>query len=543
MNSGAVILLARAVASVAALSLLLAVTAHARLGDAVDYENRSITLVLEQDPPQMDSTRSTDAISTRVLGHVMEGLTRYDDRNRLTAGVAERWEIREDGATFWLREDARWSDGRPVTAHDFVFAWRRVQDPATTSEYAFIMYGIENAEAVNTGELPIEALGVEAVTDYRLEVRFERPIAFFDRLVAFATFLPVREDFVRAQGDRYGSSATTLLYNGPFTISRWSRGARLTLDQNPEYWDRDSIWLERIDFGYITADTRAAFNLFRDDKVAMAALDSETMHNALRQRWRIRRFDDGVLFYVAFNHRDNRLTRNRNLRRAFDLTFDPHEFVNRIIATPGNRPGVSLFPAWMEGVDGRLRQEVPPEPSQVDLEKAREYLELARQELGLEQFPPIVLLTGDSPTANRQAEYLQALWGQTLGLDIRVDVQIFRQRLAKMTSGDYDLVLAGWGPDYNDPMTFGDLFSSWNLNNRGRYASDELDAWVRRAQDALDPEERVRAFGEIQRVIQEDVVIIPTYERGIIYVSHPRLHGVIRRQISPDPDFSRAWIE
>ena len=533
----------RAVASVAALSLLLAVTAHARLGDAVDYENRSITLVLEQDPPQMDSTRSTDAISTRVLGHVMEGLTRYDDRNRLTAGVAERWEIREDGATFWLREDARWSDGRPVTAHDFVFAWRRVQDPATTSEYAFIMYGIENAEAVNTGELPIEALGVEAVTDYRVEVRFERPIAFFDRLVAFATFLPVREDFVRAQGDRYGSSATTLLYNGPFAISRWSRGARLTLDQNPEYWDRDSIWLERIDFGYITADTRAELNLFRDGKVAMANLDSETMHNALQQRWRIHRFDDGVLFYVGFNHRPDRLTRNRNLRRAFDLTFDPHEFVNRIIATPGNRPGISLFPAWMQGAEGRLREEVPPRPSEVDLERARHYLELAREELGLERFPPIVLLTGDSPTANKQAEYLQSMWGQTLGLEIRVDVQIFRQRLAKMTAGDYDLVLAGWGPDYNDPLTFGDLFASWNLNNRGRYANDELDHWVRRAQNELDPHLRAQAFGEIQRIVAEDVVVIPTYERARLYVMHPRLKGVVRRQISPDPDFNRAWIE
>ncbi len=522
---------------------LLAPAAEARLRDAVHEESRTLTLVLEQDPPQLDSTRSTDTVSIRVLGHVKEGLTRYDDRNQLTGGVAERWEVREDGATFWLREDARWSDGEAVTAHDFVYAWRRVQDPATTSEYAFIMYGIENAEAINTGQMPPEALGVRAAGDHVLEVSFERPIPFFARLTAFAVFLPVREDFAAPRGDRYGAGAADMLYNGPFVISRWSRGARLTLDRNPHYWERDAIWLNRIDFGYITADTRAELNLFRDGKVAMANLDADTMHNALQQRWRIHRFDDGVLFYVGFNHRPDRLTRNRNLRRAFELTFDPHEFVNRIIATPGNRAGISLFPAWMEGAHGRLREEIPPRPTEVDLERARQYLERAREELGLERFPPIVLLTGDSPTANRQAEYLQSMWGQALGLEIRVDVQIFRQRLAKMTAGDYDLVLAGWGPDYNDPLTFGDLFASWNQNNRGRFASDELDHWIRQAQNQLDPERRVEAFGEIQRIVRDEVVVIPTYERARLYVMNPRLRGVVRRQISPDPDFTRAWIE
>lgn len=522
---------------------LLAPDADGQLRDAVDAESRSITLLLGQDPPQLDSTRSTDAISIRILGHVKEGLTRYDERNQLTGGVAERWEIREDGATFWLREDARWSDGEAVTAEDFVYAWRRVQDPATTSEYAFIMYGVENAEAVNTGQLPPEALGVRAVNDHVLEVSFERPIPFFARLTAFAVFLPVREDFATPRGDRYGSGAADMLYNGPFVISRWVRGARLTLERNPHYWENEAIWLNRIDFGYITADTRTGLNLFQDGKVAMANLDSETMHNALQQRWRIHRFDDGVLFYVGFNHRPTRLTRNLNLRRALELTFDPNEFVNRIIATPGNRPGVSIFPAWMQGAEGRLRQEIPPAPSEVDLERARAHLELAREELGLASFPPLVLLTGDSPTANKQAEYLQSMWGQTLGLEIRVDVQIFRQRLAKMTAGDYDMVLAGWGPDYNDPLTFGDLFASWNLNNRGRYASDEFDRWVLQAQQELDPHLRVEAFGEIQRIVDEDVVVIPTYERAQLYVVHPRLKGVVRRQISPDPDFTRAWIE
>lgn len=511
--------------------------------DAVDREARRLTLVLEQEPPQLDSSRTTDAISIRLLGHIMEGLTRYDRRGRLVPGVARDWTIRAEGATFQLREEARWSDGEPVTAQDFVYAWQRALAPETASEYAYILYGIENAQAINRGDAPISSLGVEAVDAHTLEVRFDRPVPHFDRLVAFATYFPLRQDIVESSGDLYASAAEHLPANGPFRLARWNRGSRLTLERNPHYWAAEDIWLREIDFAYITTDTRAVVNLFQAGKVAMAGLDADTMHTALQQRWRIRRFDDGVLFYLDFNHRSERLTRNRHLRKALALTFDPAEFVNRVIATPGNRPGASLFPAWLPGADGLLRDEAPPRRHGVDLDAAREHLEQARKELGLERWPPLVLLTGDSPSANRQAEYLQSLWRRTLDLEIRIDTQIFRQRLARMSAGDYDLVLAGWGPDYADPLTFGNLYASWNQNNRSHYRSQQMDHWVEHAQTRLEPEARIEAFAEIQRIIHDDVVMLPMFERGQIYVQHPDLRGVVRRQTAPDPDFTRAWIE
>ena len=145
---------------------------------AIDAETGTVTLFLEEEPPQLDSTRVTDTISFRILGHAMEGLIRYDAKNQLVPGVAERWEIRPDGATFWLRENAQWSDGKPVTAHDFVFAWQSVVDPATASQYAFILYSVKNAEAINTGKMTRDNLGVKAVSDRQLEVQFEKPVAF-----------------------------------------------------------------------------------------------------------------------------------------------------------------------------------------------------------------------------------------------------------------------------------------------------------------------------------------------------------------------------
>ena len=221
-------------------------------GRATDFDTKTITRVLVQEPPQLDSTRATDQVSILILGHIMEGLIRYDASNRLVPGVAERWDIRSDGATFWLREDARWSDGRPVTAHDFVFAWRTIVDPANASEYAFILYYMKNAGAINAGRMSPEALGVSAASDRVLEVEFERPVGFFDKLVAFAVYFPVREDFYLSRNGRYGADAEDLVYNGPFMMTRWVHGAHLRLEKNPNYWNRDTVQLNVIDMPYVT---------------------------------------------------------------------------------------------------------------------------------------------------------------------------------------------------------------------------------------------------------------------------------------------------
>lgn len=521
-------------------SRLLGATSESSPG--IDATNNAISLILSQEPPQLDSTLATDMVSGMVLGHIMEGLLRYDENNALVPGSAERWDIRENGATFWIRDSARWSNGDPVAAADFVFAWRKAVDPANASEYAFIMFPIKNAEAINNGKLPKEQLGVRAVDERTLEVTFERPIAFFDKLVAFATFAPVQESFYNQANGRYGADAETILYNGPFSIARWVHGAHLRLEKNPYYWDADRIKLDVIDFPYFTTDTSAALNLFKDGSIAYTGLDAENLQDALNRRWHLNRFQDGSVFFMEFNHRDGRITRHRKLRKAMQLVFDPKELVYKVIKLPGYLPGESLFPVWLRGVDGYLRAENPAPVWEVDIPRAQQLLAELKQELGVDKIPPLMLLTGDNPSSAKQSEYFQALYKQTLDLDIRIDKQIFKQRLAKMTSGEFDMVLAGWGPDFDDPLTFGDLFSSWNLNNRGRYANTEVDRWVRVAQESLDARTRMDAFGKIQDLLYEDVALLPQYERGIVYVSDPRLQGMVRRAVGPDPDFTNAYI-
>ena len=533
----------------AALLFGVVLVAMARLADtggaatAVDPVARSITLAMASEPPQLDSTKATDQVSGGIIGHVMEGLLRYGPDGGLIPGVAEDWSLRDDGATFRLRKDARWSNGEPVTADDFVFAWRKVVDPKNASEYAFLAYTVKNGEAINNGKLPTEALGVRALDAHTLEVAFERPIPYFEQLMAFPTFFPVNERFYASREGHYGADADDLLYNGPFTITRWVHGASLRMDRNPHYWRRDDVHLNTINYAYITNDANAVLNLFKDGKIAITGINVEHLDNALEQHWPLQAFQDGSVFYMELNFRDGRLTTNRHLRKALQLAFDAGELVYKVNKVPGNQPADSLFPTWLMGVHDRFRKEYPAPPMRQDLDEARHQLRLAMSELGLTEPPTLVLLTGDNPASNRQSEYLQEHYRRTLGINLKIDRQIFKQRLAKMTLGDFDIVMAGWGPDYADPLTFGDLFASWNLNNRGRYANPQYDRWVRIAQSSLDPRERMAAFAEMQRIIHDDVPIIPQYERGAVFVMHPQLRGMVRRSVGTDPDYAFAWID
>ncbi|SVD20971.1 uncharacterized protein METZ01_LOCUS373825, partial [marine metagenome] len=301
------------------------------------------------------------------------------------------------------------------------------------------------------------------------------------------------------RGSEYAADAEDLLYNGPFQMSQWVHSASLRMVKNRHYWDRERIKLNAINADYITTDTRARLNLFIDGKIVYTSLDGDTYKDALTQRFRIRRFNTGSVYFLEYNHRPERVTRNLNLRRAIQHVYDPDELVNRVLATPGNLRGESLFPVWLMGVNDKFRREYPAPLAPYDTARANEYLTKAKEELG--GIPPIVLLVGDSPAAVKQAEYLQGVLKSKLGLDLKIDTQTFKQRLAKMTAGDFDIVAAGWGPDFDDIMTFGDLFASWNLNNRGRYSNPEYDRLIRIAMNTTDPKTRMDAMGQAQQIL------------------------------------------
>lgn len=532
--------------SVLIVGLLVLVLGYYFLGGTKDLQvgskGSTIRIALAEEPPNLNATKATDQVSFFVLGHVMEGLLRYDKKGKLSPGVAEKWELNETGATFTLRKNALWSDGKPVTASDFVFSWREAVNPKTASEYAFLVYPVKNAEKINKGELGLTDLGVVAVDDYTLKVEFEKPCGYFLSLMPFATYFPIREDFYQTVSDKYFADTDKMIFNGPFKLTSWVHGASLKMEKNEKYWNQSEVKIDVIEAPYITSDTNTRFNLFKDKKIDFVSLDAEAMSNAVQNKYKVKTFSTGSVFYLEFNYRKGHLTGNKNLRKAIQMVYDPKELVDRVIGLPGTLPGYSVFPVWLPGVKESFRTEYPAKPWTVNLAEAQKYLEKAKKELGVKEIPDLIYLTGESPTAMKQAEYIQNLLSEKLNIKIKIDKQTFKQRLAKMTSGEFDMVAAGWGPDYSDPMTFADLFSSWNLNNRGQYKNPEYDRWVKIAQGTTDAQKRMDAMGKIQDIILEDIVVLPQYEQGEAYVTSDRVKGIVRTVIGADPNYTFATV-
>jgi oligopeptide transport system substrate-binding protein len=515
---------------------LLASAANAAPQPAVVYT------ALKAEPPQLDSTKAADMQSYFVIGHTQEGLVTTGPKGELVPGVAERWKVDENGGTFHLRRNARWSDGKPVTAHDFVFAWRRVADPATASEYAFILYPLKNGEAVNRGKAPLESLGVKALDDYTLKVELERPCPYFLGLTAMGVYCPLREDFVRARGARYAAEAADLLANGPFLLKEWVHGARIVLERNPTYWNAGRVKLDRIEVPYITADNLATYNFFRNGKIDLVErMERDHLPLAQADGYAVRSFAEGRVMYLEFNFRDGRPTANAHLRRAIRLVTNPSELVQKVVSVPGTRPATSLFPSTAKGVKGRFNDEYPIPAAAPDLAKAKAEVALAAKELG-GRIPVLHWLVTDEDAYTREAEYFQQLLKSRLGLEVRIDRQIPKQKYAMMSAGQFDIVSTGWGADYDDPMTFADLKASWSEANRGRYASAEYDRLIRVAMATGKPKARMDAMAAAQKIALADVAFIPLYQRVQTYLVSPRVQGLVRNPIGLDPDFRYARI-
>lgn len=525
--------------------VLLAGAVQGALAAAVDAQTGTVTIALSQEPPNLNSLKATDVVSGTILGHVSEGLVRYDRRGDVVPGVASSWTHSDTQLTFALRPEARWSDGSTVTAHDFVYAWQQLVTPATAAPYAAIMYPIKHAREVQAGEMPAEALGVKALGDHQLQVTLARPCGYCVSLMAHAAFYPIKAEFHQQMGDRYGAEADTLLYNGPFQLTRWVHDAELMMEKSPHYWNRETVQINRLHVAYITADNRARLNLYRDDSIAFATLGAETVADAVAGGLRVRTYSSGGLSYLRLNMRPGRPMAQLKLRQALQRVFDADEFVNKVIGIPGYKPAYSFFPGWLPGEKAAFIIEHPMTAIVRDQTAARQLVAEARKDYRQatgKALPPLTFLTVASPTGAKVAEYWQGLLKQQLGLEVRVDQQSFKQYLQKAAQGGFDLGPASWYPDFADIVTYADLLASWNTNNRGRYVSAEYDAALQVLLEATDSGERMQAAVSLQAIIARDVAVIPMAETGAAYVQHPRLKGVGRSVLGPSPDFTGARI-
>lgn len=502
----------------------------------INFEKSQITLALTTEPPNLDSSLSTDTVSNLILRMTNERLVEMDKRGNIIPGVAERWEKEGLNLTFYLREDAKWSDGKPVTAHDFVYAMRRLVDPATAANGStFFAYIIDNALDILAGDKHPDQLGVQAVNDRELRVRLSKPAPYFLTVFSFVPYGPLRKDFVELQNGRFAADAKNSLSNGPYILDSWTHAASLSLKKNPHYWNAEDINVNTIDFAYITSDTRSLLNLYKSGELASIRLNEDILKDTLEYGLRVQKAPTNCLSWIMLNLEKDRPTHNHKLRQAIRLAIDRDVYTNTIVGLPGTRTVDSVFTRRMKGVKGSFQEEYPAPRIEFNIEKARRLLAEAKVELGIDSFPPLIMLINE--TRQIEAEFIQSQLINGLGLEVRVDKQTFKQSLVKMRTGDFDIARQGFcGGPLRDPVFFAGIFQSESSFNDMRFKNKEYDRLMDLTHSTENQLVRMQAFDKMQRIIYEEVPIIPTIESSWVYVQDRRLKGVNRY---PVVNFSR----
>ncbi|MGP4082194.1 peptide ABC transporter substrate-binding protein [Pseudalkalibacillus sp. R45] len=517
--------------------------------DGKDSGNKDVPQVLNilesAEIPTMDSVMGTDAVAFQVMAETMEGLMRLGENGEPVEGMAESHEMSEDGKTYTFKlRDAQWSNGTPVTANDFVYSWRKAVNPDTGSQYNFILGDVKNANAIMAGEMKPEELGVEAVDEKTLKVELEQAVPYFLSLTTFATFLPQNEEFVEEQGDQYALEDDNLIYNGPFTLTEWKHEEGWVLKKNPDYWDAETVKLEQINVK-VVKDTATGVNLYETGKVDRVGLSSEYV-NKYKEHDHYKTFQEPVMFYLKMNQEREDLA-NVDIRKAIQMAINKEDLVN-VILNNGSLAANYFVPKGFVShpESGEDFREMNGDLVTHDVEKAQEHWEKGLEALGKEEIT-LEILGGDSEVAKKMDEYMKNQLETNLpGLKIELKGVPFQQRLELDEKMEYDLQNGGWGPDYQDAMTFIDMWVTDGGHNKTGFSNEEYDKLVKDAKTTLttEPAKRFEAMLEAEKIlIEEEAVLAPLYQRARAQLWQPYVKNVYTNSFGPDYSYKWAYIE
>lgn len=460
------------------------------------------------EPISLDPHRVSGTWENRIVGDYIEGLVTEDPAAEAIPGMATSWDISEDGTvyTFHLREDAVWSDGEPVTAGDFVFAFQRLMNPETAAGYAYLQYTIKNAEAVNAGELPVEELGVVALDDYTLEITLENPAPFFLQGLTHYTAYPVPQHVVEEHGENW-TRPENIVANGPFIPVEWLPGSHIKSVKNDAYHDAENVQISEVMY-YPIDDLNAAVNRFRAgefDWLTDFPADQLSMFETNYPGQADVAPYLGVHYYV-FNHNSEKIA-DVNVRKALSMSLN-REVIGASLWGTGELAAYSWVPPGTANYDGMSFQYDWAEmPYEERLEEARALLEAAGYNASNPLQVEIKYNTNDNH--QRLAVAIASMWEQ-----IGVQTSFFNSEVAvhydALQNNDFDSIgRAGWIMDYNDPINMLDLLKSGIDYNYGRYSNPEFDALLAESALETDIEARAQILLEAETIAMEDYAALP----------------------------------
>ena len=475
------------------------------------------------EPTSLNTLLATYAYDFTPINAMIECLYRDDENDVPQPAGAETVDISDDKLvyTFHLREDATWSNGDPVVATDYEFAWQQALNPEVASDYAYMLYFIHNAEPYFNGEVEWSEVGVKVIDDYTLEVTLDNPLPYATDLFAFPTLAPINQKFYEEVGaDKYATDAEYFCCNGMYELTEWSHNSQIVFQKREDYWNADAVGPDEIVYKIIT-DSQAGLNSYLSREIDYTDLDS----GEVVQQAEAAGFEVGVKparssYYLIVNTEDEFMS-NQNLRLALAYSIDKQALVDTVYQND-NQPMTSFTPPAIygaAGADGPTFQEALLEergemyPGSGDLEKAQEYLQAALEELGctVDELNLSIDCADDSLRRNC-ATFLQEQWRQNLGIEnITVNSMQTKQVSANRQSGDYCMSLGGWSPDYNDAINFLDLWVTDGGNNDSFWSNEEYDNLIAQATAEADEEVRQQYLFDAEEILAAEMPIIPLY--------------------------------
>ena len=524
-------------------SLLLTACNNKENKSDTKAKKQVLNVTVSEEIPSLDTAKTMDGTSAHVMQNIFEGLYALDDQDQPIPAVAKSFKRSEDGKkyTFDLRKDAKWSNGDNVTAHDFMFAWKRAITPETASQYASMLFYVKNAKEINKGTMPLDELGVTVINDYKLEVELEQPIPYFLQLLALPIYLPQHESFLKEQGKNYALEPSNLLYNGPFVLEKWKHEQEFQLKKNATYWDEKKVKLDEINF-QIVKDTMTAVNLYEAGNLDRVPINSQFVDKYKGDK-ELHMSSEPAIAMLRFNEKNSALA-NKKVRQAISFALNKEDFVAHFINN-GAKPATGLVPVGhINEETGKDFREENGNLSLYDVQSAKKNWEEAKKELGVEQVN-FEFLTFEQDNAKRMAEYIKGDLEKNLqGLTIQIKQQPFKQKLQLEQTGDYDITMANWGPDYKDPISYLELFTTGNQNNKMNYSNRHYDELIKKAKSdlVLDQKKRWEALQEAERILLGDAAVAPLYQMGSAYVQKDYVRGIEKHQFGGIYTYKNAYI-
>ncbi len=492
-----------------------------------------LRIAADAEPQSLDPMLTTGHTEHRILTSLFEGLTTMNQKTlAVEPGVAESWSVSEDGKTytFKLNPNAKWSDGAPVTAHDFVYSWKRILSPKLASEYSYMLWCLENAEKYNKGEITdFSQVGAKAIDDHTLEAKLLYPAPYFLTVHMHNAWFPVQQATIEKHGaidDRQSKwiLPENMVSNGPFKLVEWLPNRVIRVVRNEHYWNAGFIKLDEIQFYPVNGNLQTSERMFRVNEVdTIETLLITKVPTYQRENPSVLRLEP---FTATYFYRMN-VTRpplnDPRVRLALAMAVDRESICNEVLFG-AFVPARALTPPGIGGY-------TPEAGIDYDLEKAKQLLAEAGFPDG-KGMRPIEILYNESEDHQMIAEAIQDMWKKNLGVEVTTNKQEWKVYLNSMTSLNYDVVRAGWIADYLDPMNYIECFTTGNGNNRTGWSNAEYDGLEQKARFEVDPAKRFGYMQEAERILLADTPIIPIYTYRQRYLLSPDVQGFDANQIS-----------